>query len=373
MKVLHVIERLENQAVENWLLRILKHASKTGCALDWTLYCVVGKPGCRDEEARALGARIVYSPVPIGEKAVFMRALRRELASECYDVLHCHHDIMSAPYLLASAGLPLRKRIVHTHNADMGLPTNLRLKKMLVGEPFRRICLMADHVVGISHHTLDTMLAGKPRRPGRDLVHYYGVNPSSFAALADRAGVRGELGLCANAKILLFGGRIVPEKNPAFAVDVLAALRRHDANVVAVFAGAGSQEQSVRERARACGVEDAVHLTGWRQDLPRVMSACDWFILPRPEKRMEGFGLAVIEAQLAGLRLLLSRGIADDPLLPTARYRRLGLGDGADAWAAAAMELMAEPAPSVADAFAALKASPMDMDFALADLMRLHQ
>ena len=87
---------------------------------------------------------------------------------------------------------------------------------------------------------------------------------------------------------------------------------------------------------------------------------------------MEGFGIAVVEAELAGLRLLLSRGIADDPLLPTAKVRRLSLGAGAGAWARAAVELYQEPAPSRSNALAALKVSPMDMDRALGELVKLH-
>ena len=99
-------------------------------------------------------------------------------------------------------------------------------------------------------------------------------------------------------------------------------------------------------RASALGVTDSVRLLGWRGDLPYVMAHCDWFILPRPEQPMEGFGLAVVEAQLAGLHMLLSLGIPDDPILPTASYRRLGLAQGPQACADAALALLAEPAPS---------------------------
>ena len=88
---------------------------------------------------------------------------------------------------------------------------------------------------------------------------------------------------------------------------------------------------------------------------------------------MEGFGLAIVEAQLAGLRMLLSRGILDDPLLPTASFWRLGLSDGPRAWAKAAMELLEHPAPSRNAALAALRESPFDMDNALTKLVSLHK
>ena len=88
---------------------------------------------------------------------------------------------------------------------------------------------------------------------------------------------------------------------------------------------------------------------------------------------MEGFGLAVVEAQLAGLRMLLSKGIPDDPLLPTACFRRLSLEQPANQWAKAATELLREPAPSTQAVVESLKSSPIDMDYALKDLLSLYQ
>ena len=88
---------------------------------------------------------------------------------------------------------------------------------------------------------------------------------------------------------------------------------------------------------------------------------------------MEGLGLAVVEAQLAGLTLLLSQGIADDPLLPTANSHRLGLSLGPEAWAKAAIEGSRRAAPSRAAALAALRKSPFAMDTAMTNLISLHK
>jgi glycosyltransferase involved in cell wall biosynthesis len=348
-------------------------AISNGGRLDWTFYCQQSAPGEFDEQVRALGARIIRSPVPLTRTRSFMAALRCELRQGDYDVLHCHHDVLSAVYLLAAAGLPIGKRIVHAHNADLHLPTASPFKAAVLREPMRRICLGADRVVGISDHTLDTMLGGRPRRAGRDLVHYYGVDPQPFIqASGDRSAFRRALGLPEDALVMLFGGRITPEKNPLFAVDVFACLLAREPRAALVFAGAGSLEAEVAARASELGVADRMRMLGWRSDLPEIMCCADWFILPRPETPMEGFGLAVVEAQLAGLRLLLSHGIADDPLLPTASVRRLSLRDGADRWADAAIELLSQTAPSRAEAIAALEASPMNMDVALAELQALH-
>jgi glycosyltransferase involved in cell wall biosynthesis len=353
---------------------MLWHARERGIDVDWTFYCALGQPGAMDENARALGAHIIPSPVPIVKKLKFLRSLRMELWRGEYDVLHCHHDIMSAFYLMAASGMRIRRRIVHVHNADEALPTPSVVKQRFYREPMRRVCLfMADRIVGVSNHTLDTFLAGRTRRPERDIVHYYGLDPARFEDLtADRAGFRRRWDLPEDSLILLFGGRLVPEKNPVFSVDVLASLRCMERRAVAVFVGAGSQGADVLTRARELGVEHSVRVLGWRNDLPEIMSCSDWFILPHPEQPAEGFGLVVVEAQLAGLRMLLSHGILDDPLFSTACFRRLALSDGAKLWAKAAIELLQGPVPSRVAALAALRESPMNMDQALKGLLGLH-
>ena len=211
------------------------------------------------------------------------------------------------------------------------MPTPSRFKRRIYREPMRQVCLfMADRIVGISNHTLDTFLAGRARRPERDSVHYYGVDPTPFENVAaDRAGFRRQLGSPRGCtRFFSSEDGWFRKRTRCLSVDVLANLRCIDPRAVAVFAGAGSQEPDVLARARELGVEDSVRLLGWRNDLPEIMSCSDWFILPHPEHPVEGFGLAVVEAQLAGLRMLLSRGIPDDPLLPTASFRRLALSDG---------------------------------------------
>ncbi len=368
-----MIDNLDATSVETWLLRMLSHARKHNVPLDWTFYCSLGE-GNLDEHARSLGAKLVYAPVPIGRKLAFMQALRSELRRGRYDVLHSHHDLISGVYLLAALGLPIKRRIVHVHNADESVLTPNAVKQALFRPALRGICLrFADQIAGNSNHSLDSFLAGRRRRPGKDVVHYLGIDPQPLVdAKPDRAAFRRRHGFAEDARIVLFAGRMVPEKNPVFAVDVIAAMRRSDPRVVGLFAGAGSLETDVRERAVALGVDFWIRYLGWRNDTPELMAGSDWFILPHPEHPPEGFGIAVVEAQLAGLRLLLSRGVADDPLLPTAAVRRLSLRQSPQEWAAAALDLWSAPAPSLGATLRAFQQSPMAMDHAFRELVSLH-
>lgn len=373
-RVLHVVESLNRGATENWLVRMLEHGRASGALMDWSFYCILPVTGELEGRVRALGAAVIKSPVPITKKLRFVRAMRAEIRKGSYEVVHAHHDLLSGIYLIASAGLTLHRRIVHVHNAANHLPTSSRFKRLAFSAPLRLLCLrLSDLVVAVSEHTLGAFLDGHQRDPNRHMVQYCGVDARDFSTPApDRVNFRHDLKLSANTVILLFAGRLVPEKNPVFAVELLSQLRLIYPNTVALFAGVGSEEEPIRTRARALGIADSVHILGWRTDLASVMRCADLFVLPSPESPMEGFGLAVVEAQLAGLRLLLSRGIPDDPLLPSACYRRLSLQESPAAWAKAAAELLAKGAPSPQTALAELATSSMDMCRAFQNLNRLH-
>ena len=373
-KVLHCVERMHTNAIESWLARMYRHSLFRGSSVNWRFHVQFNEPGQLETTYPECAPLIIRSPCQLSDLGRFFLAFRNTCKRERFDVVHVHADLMSAPYAVAARSAGVRCIVVHVHNADECVLTSNPVKQRVLRQVARNICLAtSDRIVGISEHTLDTFLAGRARRPERDVVHYYGVDPAPFEHVtADRAKFRRQWDLPADARILLFGGRLVPEKNPLFVVDVLANLRSIDARAVAVLAGVGSLERQVWARARERGVENSVRLLGWRNDLAEIMSCSDWFILPHPEDPVEGFGLAVVEAQLAGLRMLLSYGILNDPLLPTASFRRLPLSDGPTVWANAAMDLLHDPQPSPAAAVAALRESPMNMDRALEGLLKLY-
>lgn len=368
---------MHTNAIETWLARMHKHAGDTGRPLDWRFFVELEEPGLLETTYPPCRELVIRTPYRLSAWWRFFSAFHEVCKRERFDVVHMHADVMSAPYLIAATLAGVRHKVVHVHNADESVPVGSVTKQRLLREPLRRICLrLADRIAANSNHALDTFLAGRPRRPGRDLVHYYGIDPRPFQESIDRAALRQTLGLSDDALILLFAGRMVREKNPVFAVDVLAELRTMEPRVVGVFAGSGALEDAVRRRVEERGLQDATRLLGWRSDVTALMGASDWFILTRPDDprvdRREGFGVAVVEAQLAGLRLLLSRAISPDPLLPTASVRQLSLAAGPRAWAKAAMALLAEPAPIAQAAADAHLRSPMNLDRALEGLIALH-
>ncbi|MGI8421996.1 MAG: glycosyltransferase family 4 protein [Gaiellaceae bacterium] len=123
-----------------------------------------------------------------------------------------------------------------------------------------------------------------------DVVHYGLDKPPP--AWAENAG----LDLPENARVLLAISRLVPQKGLDMAVDALRAVRAEVPEAVLVVLGEGP------ERERLAG--DGVFLPGRVGDVAAYLERAELLVHPA---RWEGFGLALLEAMLAGKPVVASR------------------------------------------------------------------
>lgn len=334
MKVIHIVEYMHDQAVENWIFRIMREARSKYPECHWTFYCTLGKPGRLDDQIRALGGEVIHAPVPIGRTTAFIRHLRKTLRDGNYDVMHAHHDVVSAVYLLASSRTGVRRRIVHVHNTAMALPTMSRAKRAILWEPMRRVCLaLADRIAGISRDALASMLGEAEPRPPRDVVVYYGIETSRFRhPRRTRACTRADIGVDEDARLILFAGRMTEYKNPVFVVDLLAEIADSVPDAVVAFAGVGPEAAHVERRATDLGLSARIRVLGWREDLAELMLASDLLVWPGQEQPKEGLGLGIVEAQAAGLPIVMSRSVPDDAIVVDALVSVVPLSAGPAAW-----------------------------------------
>lgn len=374
-KVLHIIENFNGQATESWLFEILRHFAHLGEKVDWTFYAVLGRPGMMDDAVIALGGKIIYSPVPLKNKMQFVMHLHRSIYLGKYDVLHSHHDIVSSVYLLASIGLPLKKRIVHAHNTSLSIPTSSLLKQFLLREPMRRICLwFADNIVGVSSAALDAFLNGGKPNAARDMVLYCGIDTTRFNGKSpNRLDFLKSLRLPVDSKIMLFSGRMIEYKNPLFVIDVLTHALTFDPTICAVFAGVGPLQIEVLTMIKQKSLESRVRVLGWCENMPLLMQSSDILICPGQEKPKEGLGLVVVEAQAAGLPVIMSLGIPEEAIVVPALVEILPLAAGASLWADVTLSIINRILPSKEKALASVARSSFSIDVSADNIRKLHE
>jgi glycosyltransferase involved in cell wall biosynthesis len=108
----------------------------------------------------------------------------------------------------------------------------------------------------------------------------------------------------AGARVLLAIARLTPQKGVDVAVRALALARERHPDAVLVVLGEGPERTALEELARSLGVADAVFLPGRVGDVAAWLVRAEVVVHPA---RWEGFGLALLEAMLAGRPVVAAR------------------------------------------------------------------
>ena len=109
-------------------------------------------------------------------------------------------------------------------------------------------------------------------------------------------------------KRILFVGADWQRKGLDVAIGALAELKKDLEDWVLIVAGSqvSKQDRKIASLAQELSVADRVQFLGnvSRGDMPKIMRACNLFVLP---SRQEAFGVAIIEALAAGLPVIAAR------------------------------------------------------------------
>jgi glycosyltransferase involved in cell wall biosynthesis len=178
-----------------------------------------------------------------------------------------------------------------------------------------RIALRAARVVvANSDRTRHDIIEHAGVHGDRVRTVYYGVDASAFRPASDdeRVRAREALGWIGEHPRVAFVGAL-GDRRKGFDVvydawRALSAQSSWDARLVVV--GAGAELTAWRERAIRDGLDGRVAFLGFRNDIPRILAACDALVAPT---RYEAYGAGVHEALCCALPSLVTAtaGIAE--------------------------------------------------------------
>jgi len=128
-----------------------------------------------------------------------------------------------------------------------------------------------------------------------------GVNTDVFRPVADREATRNSLGIPPDRTLLLYVGRLAPEKNTQLLFEAFASLAgRRDAFHLLVI-GDGQQRDRLRELQKSGVALMWIPYCADAEQLATYYRAADLFVHPGVE---ETFGLVALEAQACGTPVL---------------------------------------------------------------------
>ena len=86
---------------------------------------------------------------------------------------------------------------------------------------------------------------------------------------------RGRLGLSPNRSMILFAGRLDPQKRPDWLLKRMPAVFDRLPDHDLVLAGEGPLRSSLGRLAEQLGISDRIHFVGWQPDMPSLLAAAD--------------------------------------------------------------------------------------------------
>lgn len=165
-----------------------------------------------------------------------------------------------------------------------------------------------------------------------------GLELPPMPAQAERLAVRRDLGLADAALLLLFVGRLVPEKNLPLLLDALSRLPPAQRPLL-WLAGEGPERRRIEADVARLGLADGVRLLGERSDTRRLMQAADLLVLP---SREEGLSNVLLEAMGSGLPVIATAVGGSPELIDDRVTGRLLPSDDAAALASTIAALAAD-------------------------------
>lgn len=287
MKVLHVEGGRHYYGGARQVVYLLEGLAKRG--IENVLVC---PPGAQVAEPAGSFARLLPTPLRGDLDVGFAARLRSHIRHEAPDLVHLHSrrgvDVWGG-VAARLAGVPcvLSRRVDNRER-----PWIAALKYRLF-----------DRVIAISEGIRDVLLdEGVPAQRLRCVRS--ALDARAWLQPVDRDAFRAEFALDDDAVVIGVVAQLIRRKGHRHLFEALKLLHPQRPGLRVLLFGQGPLRAELQARAARDGLASIVRFVGFRDDLPRWMGGLD--VLAHPADR-EGLGIALLQAQAAGVPVVASR------------------------------------------------------------------
>lgn len=305
MRVCCLCESWASGGIESFLCNVLTRLDLTDLEVD--VVAAQLYDSFFTEKLRAHGIR--FYELSGSQRRVYdnHRQFRAILRERHYDVLHLNaFQGLSLAYLhiAKEEGVPVR--IAHSHNTALRKSATRPIKLAIHRWARERYTKDATALWACSKDAAAFLFDSceLQKRGFRFIPNGIDVERFRFDPVA-RESLRHELGLD-DKFVIGHVGRLCYQKNQSFLLDVFARVVKKRPESALLLVGEGEDRLMLEEKAESLGVRDKVLFYGVTDQIERLYWAMDVFAFP---SLFEGFGIAVIEAQAAGLPVICSEHV----------------------------------------------------------------
>lgn len=138
------------------------------------------------------------------------------------------------------------------------------------------------------------------------------------------------LGIPYNAYVLGHVGRFNKVKNHEKIISIFKKLHSENPNSYLILIGGDTDNrmQMIKEKVESFGLTENVLFFGVREDAVSIMSCFDGFVLP---SFSESYSIALIEAEVHGIRCIDSENVPDD-VICNGNCFKMSIDESDDEW-----------------------------------------
>jgi glycosyltransferase involved in cell wall biosynthesis len=333
-RVLQVVGAMNRGGAETWLMNVLRGIDRRRVRIDFLVH--TNTTAAYDDEIRSFGSRVIHCPT---HKNIPMYARQMGKILEQYgpyDAIHSHVHYFSGVTLEIAARANIPVRIAHSHTSQQQLDGHLTsVRKLYFGLMRSLIARYATIGLAASRQAAVALWGHSWQKDPRWQIFYCGIPLDPFSDDYDCAAQRIELGIPSKACVIGHVGNFHPVKNHAFLVQILSEITELHQDVYLLLIGEGQLRQEIEELAVGAKIRDKVIFAGARDDVPKLLrSSVNVFVFP---SHFEGLPLSVVEAQAAGLPVIISDAVTHEVEIVPDLFTWLSLSQSVTEWAKACL------------------------------------
>jgi len=286
--MLHVIESLDaHGGTPRKLLSLAKFIDRLQARVVFLHF----KPSAMADEFVKLGWEVhgVATHSPLALTCAIQR-----IAKVCKANVICTHFTRA---LIAGFAAGRLNGIPVIHNEHSSAHYRRGIGKILSRMTLPRVNL----IICNSHHTQRSIQACYPSA-GEKLITIH--NPvQERIPVRTREETRAALNVTNDDILILHVGGMIPERDQLTLIQAFHNLKQTCPQIRLVMIGDGPIRQDLESQIKLKGLEDSVRLMGYRDGIGDYLQAADIYVNPTLD---EGFGIAVVEAMLSSIPVVLS-------------------------------------------------------------------
>lgn len=310
VRILHVLGNTQLGGAESRIMDLYRHMDRKRVQFDFLVH--TDQEGYFDREIREMGGRIFRIP---RFKVYNYFSYRKAVAAffkehHEFQVVQGHITSTAAIYLPEAKKAGIQVTVAHARSAGV----DKGLKGVLTRLLRRNLSKKTDVMFSCSRLAGISVFGKKAVEEGKTVFIPNAIDCKAFDYNKEiREKIRQELGIV-QRYVIGHVGSFRYAKNHEYLLKIFACLCKGQGKekYVLLLLGEGSGMDGIRQLAKELGIERQVYFLGNRSNIGDYYQAMDYFVYP---SRFEGLPGAVVEAQTAGLRCLISDTICQEVMV----------------------------------------------------------